>query len=342
MQRTFPVFIFLIGVCIFAGAARAIAQIDFPNLESVPQVGENLSIEIIPENPRPNSAVTITIESFFTDLNRATIIWKVNGKTEKTGVGEKKLSFATGPSGTTSTIEISIATLEGQKFSKTLSFRPAEVDLIFEPKTYTPPFYRGKALYSHRAEVVVTAIPYITDTKGNLVETKKLVYMWKYNDKLVGSASGYGKNSYTFTNASYLRAETAISVEVTPLDESTGASARINLEPRGPEAVLYEKDPLYGLRFEKALLGSFAIRGAEISLEAIPYFFSAEKRGGEGLTYGWLQNGATIAGGKSTLTLRAPQKEEKEGGRADISVLVGNTIKQIQSASANLSVNFGK
>lgn len=151
-----------------------------------------INIEVLPENPNPNEPVKITVNSFSTDINSASITWIVNGKISKTGIGEKVFILTVGDTGTNTKLDIVVKTKEGETVNNTLNFSPVAVDLVWQSESFVPPFYRGKAMYSHQNNVTMIAIPHIV-SGGKEINPKNLVYSWSKDDRVIESDSGYGK-----------------------------------------------------------------------------------------------------------------------------------------------------
>src|SRR5581483_7862352 len=102
---------------------------------------------INPQNPAPNQPVTISLEAFGTDLNRADISWMVNGAVQKNGIGATSFNFTAGKAGSLYVIDIIILPVNGTKVTKEVTISPASVDIAWEASSYAPPFYEGKRLY---------------------------------------------------------------------------------------------------------------------------------------------------------------------------------------------------
>src|SRR5437868_2154660 len=101
------VFIFGFVFCLFGFSGLAFAQFNV-----VPQ--DDINITMVPENPGPNQTVSISIASYSTNIDAATITWKVNGATKQSGLGSKNFSFVTGNSNTTTTVAVVVRTSGGQ------------------------------------------------------------------------------------------------------------------------------------------------------------------------------------------------------------------------------------
>ena len=161
---------------------------------------EEINVELIPANPKPNEVVYANITSFSIDLNSSKIIWEINGVVKKVGIGEKQLIFNTGEMNSTTILNITITTQAGETVEKTVNIKPSLMDLMWQSEGHTPPFYKGKALYIHQNKITFIAIPHIAGSNGE-IGTKNLVYKWKLNGSVVDTSSGYGKNTLTMTGS---------------------------------------------------------------------------------------------------------------------------------------------
>ncbi len=315
---------------IFALPSIAGAQIEIPSTTDI-------NVELIPSNPKPNEFVSASITSYSTDINSAKITWSLNGKTQKSGVGEKSLIFNSGDVGTTNILYISVKTKDGEIVEKSITISPVSIDLIWQNESFVPPFYKGKALYSHQNKITFIALPHIFNN-GKEESPKNLIYTWKKNGSVVESASGYGKNTYTSEGSVISR---ALSIEVTVTSPSTNASgyAHTVVTPIEPSIVFYKKDPLYGIEFQKALSGAINIENAsEINILAIPFFFGVTDKKSNDLTYIWSINGSEVANaGSSNQVFR---KKEGTKGNSLISLSIENSNKILQYSSESFNLVF--
>ena len=150
----------------------SIANAQLPGAASI------VTIQVIPKIPAPNQEVLVTLESFSADLNRAEIVWFLNGKRQQRGTGLKTLQFKVGEVGSSSRLNITITTQTGKIINEELIFRPADVDILLTAHTYIPPFYRGRALPSSKSKITLTAVPKFVTTNGTRLSPDNLVYTW--------------------------------------------------------------------------------------------------------------------------------------------------------------------
>lgn len=306
------------------------AQIEVPSTTDI-------NVELIPSNPKPNEFVSASITSYSTDLNSAKITWSLNGKTQKSGLGEKSLIFNSGDAGTENILYISVKTKEGEVVEKSIIISPVGIDLVWQNESFVPPFYKGKALYSHQNKITFIAIPHIFNN-GKEVSPKNLIYTWKKNGSVIESASGYGKNTYT-SEGSVISRPLNIEVNVTSPTTSASGYTHTVVTPIEPSIVFYKKDPLYGIEFQKALSGSISIENSnEINILAIPFFFGVMDKKSTDLTYIWSINGSEISSaGSSNQVFR---RKEGTKGNSLISLSIENSNKILQYASEDFNLVF--
>lgn len=326
------VFILML-VCTFGFFGVADAQ-----LSNLPQT--EIVVQMIPENPKPNDTVSVLVNSYATNIDTAKITWKINGKTMKSGTGEKNFSFKVGGMNTTTTLGIVIETSGGETINKTYNIKPTSVDLIWESEGFVPPFYKGKSLFSHQNKITITAVPHITNSSGQEIGAYNLVYKWKKNGSVIDGASGFGKNSYSFIS-SLISRPFSIEVDVSTVDSDATGYARIDLAPSEPFVLFYKKDPIYGIEFQKALQNNVELKNSvEITTIGIPMFFGTTDPNAPELNYKWYINGTPIDSG-SGLSTQVFRQKEGTSGTSNISLSIENSKKILQYASGNFNLMFG-
>ncbi len=295
---------------------------------------DNIQVSMKPEYPGPNELVNIQIENYAQDINALEISWFLDGKLQKKGVGDKKFQFTLGALGSVSKITVSSI-----GFTKDILIRPVGLDLVWQTKGYTPPFYKGKALYTYQSLVEVIAMPSFVLSSGAQIDPKTLVYKWSRNGSVLGDSSGYGKNTLS-TSGGVLAKELEVEVEVSTPDGSMRAKKSISLQGMRPEAFFYENHPLYGIMYNKAIPPQFNLNKKEIALTTSPYFFDIGRKDDPILSYEWSMNGKKIANqtNPSSLVLRRP--EGSKGGEAVVGLSIQKTGKSLQFKNLSTRIGF--
>ncbi len=298
---------------------------------------EHIDIEVSPDYPQSNQFVTVSLTSYMTDLNSAEIMWFRNDILVRKGLGETSFSFETGGLGSFDLIIAQISSGFFNTIEKNTLVIPAEVDLVWEADSYTPPFYKGKAMRSYESGARVVAVSNFVNSDGVLIDSKDLTYNWELEGFVLGSRSGRGKDTLILTGDDLLLQD-LVTVEVSSLDDRMKAGKAISLFDTDPEIIFYEEDPLLGTNYNNAIIGDLDLSKDEIVVSAVPYFFSISDVLGGVLKYDWSLNNERLEDFKDNIvTLR---QGTDDGGTASLYLQVENIYKILQSGSGGFNINF--
>lgn len=301
------------------------------------QSGSDILVDIVPPSPAPFEDTTITLNSYADNLDSVLIKWSVNGKNVLSGIGKKSFSLKAPAAGSLSTVTARISLPEGEAETKII-IRPNVMILLWQANdSYVPPFYRGKALPSADSEVKVVAMPEIKTSSG-LVDPKKMTYTWKKDYTNDQEASGYGKNSFVFTN-DYLENSNNVRVVASTVDQKYSSEASIDIKTAQPKILFYKNDNALGTIWERALISPHKIQGAEI-VEATPYFISPKEIQNPGLVWSWFINDSAVRVSdfkRNFMPLKAP---EGTSGTSKLKLEIENRDKIFQTASKEINIEF--
>lgn len=295
---------------------------------------------VSPEVPGPNQSVSIQIQGVGTFLGEATITWQLNGKTEKTGTGERSYSFTTGAVGSQSRVHVSINSASKGIITHDFTFLPSTVNLIWEADTSVPPMYRGKALFSAGSSVTVTAFPQVV-AGGSSASAGSLSFQWKRNGTPAPEQSGKGRNTFSF-DGDQLKSSEVVSVDVY-VGSTRVAQGTLVIPTETPAVLFYARDPLRGTLFDAILPSAISLSAKEITVQAQPYFFSNQSIKNGSLEFDWKINGQSASGPDAQRGILTLRQTGTGAGQASIGVSVQNTDTYafIQSAQAALNIVFG-
>lgn len=295
-----------------------------------------LNVTLDPEYPAAFQDVTASVDSYSADMDRSLISWSLNGKIVQKGMGAKTFRFKAGKNGSYANLTVSVL-FNGVVSTQTMSITPATVDLIWQANSYVPPFYKGKAAFSHQSTIKVVATPNIFTKDGILIPVSKLIYQWKLDKEFVASVSGVGKNTVTFSDTIPVN-EKEISVEVSTADSSVKTIGRIFVHSVATRPILYQDTPLTGISYESALPESLNLADSEMKLVVEPYFSSVNTRDSDSLYYAWSLNGKAVPDvTRSSIVFRVPDTEK---GVAQVDVQLTQPSRVFQTSSASLLINY--
>lgn len=284
-------FCFLSFAFLFSGTS-AIAQTQF--------VSSNTKLVTNPLYPRPQSSTTVTLEAFSNDLTGAKITWYVDGTLQSTSQDARSISIFTGEAGENTTISATVTYRTGWSETVRTTISPTIIDLVIEPQTTAPDFYKGKTLPSAGSTVRLVAIPQLF-VGGTQIPPENLVYTWSANGKTLFGGPQTGKSDATVVmpNAGAL----TIILTVGTQDGSRKANTSQTIRSEQPRTAFYEDTSLYGLI--PLSPEDFIVSKEEITVRAVPYYMSLGSFGNAKRT--WKLNGRTIdnpSGDQELITLR--------------------------------------
>lgn len=291
---------------------------------------ESISFQVTPENPAPGELVHILLQSYSIDVDQSKITWYAAGKKVLEGTGRKELVTLMPSTGGAVAIEAVLVDKNKKTVTQDITISPASLDLVWEAiDSYTPVFYKGKALPGEESVVRVVAMP---TSQQAIPSSNTTTYNWVRNGSNMPLVSGSGRNVYT------IKLDPFNSSEEIGVTSSTG-SQTISIVPTPVQLLLYAVNPLYGTQYNTALTGAQTPNTQEISITAEPFFFSPNNKFSDTLLYTWLVNGfpVGIQTDPTTLTLRGTDSSQSG---TNISLEVSNKTKTLQKTTSNLKINF--
>jgi hypothetical protein len=295
----------------------------------------DVGISTTPTYPGPHEDVVLTLSSYNFDINLATIVWKANNQTLLSGVGEKRLTVRTGDVGQSLTVSATVSFQNLDSITKALTISPQAVDMFFESKeSHVPAFYQGKTLPSEGAFVRVIAMPYMND-RGSLVKPETLSYSWYSGGEFLDALSGVGRQSAVFS-LDYLSDMTSVRVLVRS-PQGNVVEQTLSIYPHPIQPMIYAYDPVLGVDLTHAFIRRMElVKNMIVSLE--PYYLSNRNGLEKTATYEWYLDGLPVTPQEKTLL--GLQPKENSSGVRTLRVVVENTKRALQKATADLELIF--
>lgn len=336
----FAIFIFnpknILFVKAQTGSLSGLGGIPVP--EQIKEIKQQIDINVSPESPKPNDDVTITVETYGLDLNSTNIQWSINGKEKLRGNGEKRFTFNVG-NAVESRVVLNIYPKNQPTITKSFIFNPSNIDLLWQAETYTPPFYKGKALFSPESSVTMVAIPNFINgnTRAN---DSNVVYKWSIDREVQGDYSGYGKNTLNYTS-SILSEDKTIDVEAYPSgQDSRKGVGSVDLSPKNSFVLFYEDNPTNGIMFNFSLMNQINLgKRNESKISVFPYNFSINNKS-SGLEYTWYVNSEKINIPKTTNTVTIKRNTSEKVDIASVLVDITNPSHIMQATQNGIDFLF--
>ncbi len=307
------------------------------NAQGVPSSIQGISLTLSTVNPTPGQTLTVTAESYVTDLNASNITWKLNGSVFQSGPGITSIEVQAPALGKQLTVSVSATTPEGRTLATSININSGKIDLILENDGYVPPFFKGKIPLSYQNNYRIIAFPHLANSSGVEYDPKTLVYTWSKDSSVIQDQGGYGKQVFSWKDDIIPR-QRMIDVKVSTRDGSAQAEKVIAVQAGSPSITFYPNDPLYGPLYNNAVGDSTGLgKGGELSVLAVPYGFNAPLKK---LTYIWMinSNEQQDLSSSQSITLRSPANTS---GSSAIQLQINNTDDFLQTASNAFTAIFG-
>lgn len=259
--------------------------------------GDNaISLNITPSDPGPKETFLITLSTVSSNLNNTNITWIKDGEVVGSGIGLKKIELENGDAGEETVVQVVVKNiLSGVTLTKELRLNPVFVDLLWEAKTYTPPFYKGKALPSSESRIKSVAI-----IKG---EASDFVFNWKKSGNSIPVFSGVGKSSFSFTGPKPNQS-TSIEVSVNSRSGSQSGYGISQLLATNPLIKFYLSLPLEGITYRNSIGPVIQTEEDETRIIAEPFYFSSKDRLNGDLSFSWRTTGEGLSDASDSFIIK--------------------------------------
>ena len=288
---------------------------------------DSFTISSSPQYPVPYGQAVLSFLSSSLDLANATMTVFANGSQVYAG-NVQSFPVTLGKPGSVTTIDVNVSSA-GAQYSQSLTIQPQDVSLIAEPIASTPVLYPGKPSVPINGSTRIVAIANLVGS-GGAIDPATLSYSWVVDGTRIANSSGIGKDALVVASPLQYRIR-SVSVVVQDQAGTLVGGASLTLSASEPSVRLYVNDPLLGIRYDRALVGTYTIPGSEASLFAAP--FSLPLSAGAPVLQ-WFLDGSSAQSG-SLITLRPSGSGQ---GSASLSLTASAGAAEV---TANLSLSFG-
>lgn len=201
------------------------------------------------------------------------------------------------------------------------------VGLVWETDTYTPPLYRGKALYTPGAEIRLVALP---------PDGASYRYSWRVNDSNRRQDSPENTLNLKTSSPRYYTVRVIVSDR---LGNEVGRKT-VRISPAEPAVSIHRLRPESALDYRSpAAASALPLAGGSQELVAVPWFFAGRPTD---LDYRWSRSGAVALSRRSgarTAVTPAPESEG-DGGSGRLEVEAKQPGVLFQHARQQLRLTF--
>jgi hypothetical protein len=285
----------------------------------------DVSITGTPLQPRANETVHLELVSYEADLTQASIVWQYSGKVFDSGVGRTRATVVAPASGQSAVVTAVVSGLSFTPTSVSYVLRPGSVDLLWEaPDSYTPPFYKGRALPATNATIRVYAVPIFN-------APRQISYQWSQNGSIIPAASGYAKSSFQFKNSELNDSER---IEVVASGDLTSS---LSLIMRNPTLLAYKRNDGF-IDYANGSTNTLVSDTPGLHVRFEPYNFSVPSGISSDLGFELSIDDSVIYGDTAPNEIRLTKPDN--GGNTDIQVAVTTVKYTLQHIEKLFTVVF--
>ena len=293
-------------------------------------INTDLALEIQPTFPQPGEQLTLTLNDYGGSYYGASLEWYQDGVNIPSATNQRNLTINAPAIGAKETISVVLKMPSGLTASVKQVIAPIYADIIIEPQTHVPGFYKGRALPSAGSTVNLTAL--LSD--GSPLGTD-FIYTWRVNENVLEGGPLRGRNRISFVAPQ--DKELVISLQVATPGGDIIASRSIYIASKQPELHFYEVNALYGVE-TRAINNDFTMIGNSVVIKAEPYYLDSNVFNQPSILE-WKINQTKVArpnGDPYELTL------EKTGytGRAQMEFHVRSTVDLLQGARGEFNIEI--
>jgi len=296
-----------------------------------------INIELSPETPEPGQEISLSANTHKFDIDRSMIVWKHDDVEIARGYGKKSVQVRVEHDLTN--VSAIVTKPDGTEITRSVNILPRYVAMIWEADTYTPPFYRGKALPSTGADMQIGTI--VSGAKND--KQNNFLFYWYENitNQLV-SESGYGKSAFSYSH-NLLNERETFDVNIVTSSGITIGKKRLRFDISDFAQLLFFEENKNGRTLYQRELGVFPkiLAGDEtVSIEGHPLAMTAsDKNNFDDIFLQWMTSGNEIfAVDPETHYNKIFIVGDGSGGIAQLDVIAEGINRTFQETSASFDV----
>jgi len=306
-----------------------LSSFNFASAQSNFNFNDNLRIDLNTDNLEPGTKVTASLNSYSLSETISSINWLLDGTTLTESKNLREIDLTLKDLGKDSIIDVYVETTIGKTYHIQKVITPVYLDIIIEPQTRTPAFYKGRALPSVESTINLTAV-----INGNITNAGNYIYNWSLNNARLNGGAIIG--NYKASTEVPLSSFNVLSLSVTDKNNKVIAKKSINIPTIEPLLLFYTEDTLYGLNHTP--LKTLIFNENNIKVKAEPYYLDL-KTYNQPQVIEWKTSGVRIPSENSNPYEINLSKSEYEGSGKIINFRVRNNSKFLQGADASFKIN---
>lgn len=226
-------------------------------------IDSGLNIEFEANQFTPFTEITAHVNDYSLTTQTSDIYWEIDGVTKKELTNQRTITFVTKDLNQPTTLKVTVESIDGEIFTAQEVVNPSYLDIIIEPQTRTPAFYRGRGLPTLDSTINLTAV-----LNGDNKNVNNYIYNWTINGTNIESGASRGK--YKTSTVVPYGEYNVITVTISDLQGKPVAIRSTEIRSADPEIKFYRVNPLNGIE-SIPIKGSLTMIGNSVNVRAEPY-----------------------------------------------------------------------
>ena len=218
-------------------------------------------IELSNQFPSPGEQVEASVRNSNAGSATGDLTWRINGSTVSEHNNQRTITFTAGDIDEPTVV----SAYRGSTQLAEKAMLSAYVDIIVDPDTIVPQFYRGRPLPVPGSTMTLTALHEVS----SLVASDRLSYRWRVNNSVVNDGPNLHEDQVTVPVPN--RRNAVVSVEIIHPTYGLIAQERVTIPVSSPQLLFYKVSSLYGIS-ANTLEQDRSITSGNITISATPYY----------------------------------------------------------------------
>lgn len=292
-------------------------------------MGSNATLLLQPSYPEPFEIVSISLEDFRSSSRSNTIEWYRNGEIIAEFSNQREIAIEVGDIGSSNLFEAVLTNENGVKEAVRTSINPIYLDIIIEPQTHIPDFYRGRAIPSTGSIINATAL-----LEGISTNANNLLFTWQVNNAILhgGSIRGGSFVSFPMPRGSL----SDIIITVSDLKGTIIAKRAFSISSTQPKLLFYEINTLYGTTLHP--INTLNLIANTATFRAEPYYIDSQVYNQPDISE-W-EIGREVTSPTSNPYEVTLQRTDAGNGRVPVSFHVRSTDNVLQGVESAFTLQY--
>ena len=308
---------------------------DAPTNQFTSSLVQPITIVATPSSPSPGQSITVEAQTPTIEPYGANFVWTIDGasRPDISGFGKNTFTYTAAEVGSAKRVSVRVQPTGNTPFSGSQTIYTTDLVLTWTAKTYTPKWYKGKALPVPNSTLRVAAIPTFI-IGGSMIPPNRLIYTWNVNGNRM--LKGTGKQVFELQAPEQSWDTPTVILEIKDMEQRVHKEVPIGIVSQRTHAVIYQTLPLGGVEFRRGTSAFPSIAPSIVDLQVEPFFFNTQSK--YDLSYQWSVQSTIATSSPQNPFILTLDMQQSPPSDVPISVIIHDKDNAVPPASSFLSI----